>query len=64
MSAELTTHGVRRVSCVVHRVSEVTVWAGQFVNGIQCTFEVYDEKQSKWKTIKGQELHGDHHGYV
>jgi hypothetical protein len=52
------------MACAVHRVSEVTVWAGQFVNGIQCTFEVYDEKQSKWQTIKGQELHGDHHRYV
>ena len=52
------------MSCVGHRVSKVTVWAGQFVNGIQCTFKVYDQKQSKWLTIKGQELHGDHHGYV
>jgi hypothetical protein len=42
----------------------VTVWSGPYVNGFQCTFEVYDARERRWHTIKGKELHGSHHGYA
>lgn len=45
------------------RLSKVGIWSGQFVNGVECTWEAFDPATAKWITIEGKVHLGNHHRY-